>query len=257
MLVLSFVVFGLQPSRRMLGIVKCPTRFQPWSGVHGTKFVMPAQTKVQPPLPRTVSALALRYLAALLPCLILTSFQPTALAQTPVVDLGSRRELFVDHHLIAKLDRTRLRLHEPHDEGAVLRFDQPWEGVHCGYCTVLRDGPRLRVYYRGMPANVVDGTDGEVTCIAESNDGSHWTKPNLGLFEVRGTRSNNVVLAGEPPFSHNFAPFIDTRPACPPEQRYKAMAGLSTSGLAAYVSADGLRWKGLRADPVIPEMAPF
>ena len=101
MLVQSFVVFGLQPSRRMLGLVKCPTRFQPWSGVHGTKFVMPAQTKVQPPLPRTVSALSLRFLAALLPCLILTSFQPTTLAQTPVVDLGSRRELFVDHHLIA------------------------------------------------------------------------------------------------------------------------------------------------------------
>lgn len=76
-----------------------------------------------------------------------------------VLDLGSRRELFVDDHLIEKLDRVQLRLHEPRDEGAVMKFDEPWEGIHCGYCTVLEDklapsGKRFRVYYRGMPADV-------------------------------------------------------------------------------------------------------
>ena len=65
------------------------------------------------------------------------------------IDIGSRRELFVSRFLIGKLDRASLVLHEPRDEGEVLRFDQPWEGLHAGYCTVLRDGKRFRAYYRG------------------------------------------------------------------------------------------------------------
>jgi len=177
--------------------------------------------------------------------------------QGEVVELGSRRELFVDRWLIDSMRGVELRLHEPRDEGEVLRFDQPWEGIHCGYCTLIQDGDRFRVYYRGMPAGVLDGTDGEVTCVAESADGRRWIKPELGLFEVRGTKANNVVLAGDPPFSHNFSPFLDTRPGCPPEQRYKALAGISKSGLLAFVSADGLHWHKLRDTAVMPEKAPF
>lgn len=178
-------------------------------------------------------------------------------ATSDPIPLGSRRELFVDRFLIGSMRGVELRLHEPRDEGTVLRFDEPWEGIHCGYCTVIRDGDRFRVYYRGMPANVKDGTAGEVTCVAESDDGVRWTKPKLRLFEAQGTRENNVVLAGDPPFSHNFSPFLDTRPGCPPEQRYKALAGISKSGLVAFVSADGLRWRKLRDAAVIPEKAPF
>ena len=187
------------------------------------------------------------------------SGRPTALTagSESVIDLGSRRDLFIDQHLIAKLDHARLHLHEPRDEGMVMKFDQPWEGIHCGYCTMIRDGARFRVYYRGMPAGVVDGTAGEVTCVAESDDGIHWTKPTLGLFEAHGTRENNVVFAGDPPFSHNFSPLIDTRPDCPSDERYKALSGLDTTGLVAFVSPDGLHWRKLRKEPVIPRKAPF
>jgi len=184
--------------------------------------------------------------------------QPAVTAGAPtVIELGSRRELFLDQHLIAKLDDAQLRLHEPRDEGVVLKFDEPWEGIHCGYCTMIQDGARFRVYYRGMPADVKDGTAGEVTCVADSNDGVHWTKPKLGMFDAGGGKENNVVLAGDPPFSHNFSPFLDTRPDCPPQQRYKALSGLDTSGLFAFVSADGLLWTKLRNKPVLPRQAPF
>ena len=181
----------------------------------------------------------------------------SALAQQSPIEIGSRRELFLDQYLIEKLDHAQLQLHEPRDEGTVLRFDQPWEGIHCGYCTMIRDGAMMRVYYRGMPAGTADGTAGEVTCVADSEDGIHWTRPKLTLFETKGTQENNVVLAGDPPFSHNFSPFIDTRPECPQEQRYKALSGLDASGLIAYVSADGLHWTKLRGEPVIPRRAPF
>jgi hypothetical protein len=167
------------------------------------------------------------------------------------VTLGSRRELFVDRFLIDRLTAAALALERPHDEGIAVRFDRPWEGSFCGYATLIHDGPLYRLYYRGVPASRGDGNDREVTCYAESKDGITWTKPDLELFEVHGSRANNVVLAGAPPFSHNFCPMLDARKGVPPDERYKALAGTGRSGLAAFVSADGLRWRKLRDRPVI------
>ena len=48
---------------------------------------------------------------------------------------------------------------------------------------------------------------------------------------------------------------IDTRPGVPDDQRYKALAGVHTSGLAAFVSADGLRWRKLQEKPVLESKA--
>src|ERR1044071_5884136 len=80
---------------------------------------------------------------------------------TDVINLGSRRELFVDPFLIAKLDGVQLRLHEPRREGVALRFDRPWEGGFSGYTTVIKDGPRFRMYYRGLPVAGRDGSASE------------------------------------------------------------------------------------------------
>jgi hypothetical protein len=167
------------------------------------------------------------------------------------IDLGARRELFLDSFLVDQLTGITLVLERPRDEGIVLRFDRPWEGRFCGYATVIHDGPRFRLYYRGLSGAGGDGSAAEVTCYAESRDGITWTKPDLGLFPVRGERATNVVLAGLPPFSHNFCPMLDPRKDVPPGERYKALAGIGQSGLAAFVSADGLRWRKLREQPVI------
>lgn len=180
---------------------------------------------------------------------------PAADEQPKPIELGSRLELFADHFLIDKLTGVNLSLERPRDEGIVLRFDKPWEGRFCGYATILHDGPRYRFYYRGMPASGSDGSTGEVTCVAESKDGISWTKPELGLFEVHGTKANNVILAGLAPFSHNFCPMLDTRKGVPKAERYKALAGTGSSGLAAFVSEDGLRWKKLREQAVITKGA--
>jgi hypothetical protein len=175
------------------------------------------------------------------------SAPPVAVADPPEsVKIGSRRELFVDQFLIDKLDGAALALERPHDEGIVLRFDKPWEGRFCGYATVIKDGPLYRLYYRGLPDDGADGSNKEVTCYAESKDGLTWTKPELGLFDLGGGKPNNVILAGVAPFSHNFCPMLDPRKDVPKEQRYKALAGIGSSGLAALVSADGLRWTKLR-----------
>jgi len=187
--------------------------------------------------------------------LLMFGYPSRAIAADTAIDLGSRLELFVDHHLIDSLDGTTLRIHHPQYDGVALEFDRPWEGLFCGYVTVIKDGDLYRIYYRGLPKARADGSNLETTCYAESEDGITWIKPNLRLYEVLGTRDNNVVLTGQAPSSHNFAPFLDTRPGVSPEQRYKAVGGSGRSGLIAFVSADGLRWRKLRDEPILTKGA--
>ncbi len=171
------------------------------------------------------------------------------------VDIGGRRELFVDHYLVESLEGAALHLHEPRPAGTALQFDQPWEGRYCGYVTVFKDGDRYRMYYRGLPDAGKDGSAAETTCYAESADGIHWVKPELGLHTVHGSAANNVVLANMAPYSHNFAPFLDARPGVPAAERYKALGGTQESGLAGFVSEDGLRWRKMQDGPVITKGA--
>ena len=171
------------------------------------------------------------------------------LASHEPFDIGNRLELFVDDRLMDTMNGIQLQLHHPRPAEQVLTFDKPWEGAFCGYTTVIKDGDRFRMYYRGLPRAGGDGTDSEVTCYAESRDGIHWQKPALGIYEVNGSCDNNVVLSGQTPASHNFSPFLDTNPDTAADQRYKALGGTS-AGLLAFVSADGQRWRRLQQQPV-------
>lgn len=166
---------------------------------------------------------------------------PAVFATTPI-EIGSRLEPFVDTHLIGSQANTALRLQVPRPAETVIRFNDTWEGRYCGYVTVFKDGDRYRMYYRGNPLAGKDGSDWEVTCYAESADGLNFTKPALGLHEYEGSKANNIFLANQAPFSHNFAPFKDTRPGVPEAEQYKAIAGTSETGLHAFYSADGIHW---------------
>ena len=80
------------------------------------------------------------------------------------------------------------------------------------------------MYYRGAhwDPKAKKATHREVTCYAESKDGITWTKPELGLFEFDGSKANNIVWDGGRT-SHNFTPFRDTNPKCPPGRFWCAM----------------------------------
>jgi hypothetical protein len=158
------------------------------------------------------------------------------------VEIGSRRELMIDRHLIDGMRDVRFELHHPRDEGNVLAFDRAWEGQFCGYVTVLPIEGGYRLYYRGRPGVGKDGDEGETTCVAESKNGITWHRPKLGIHEVDGTKENNVILAKKSPYSHNFSPFVDTKPGVDPQEKFKAMGGIHPEGIALFVSADGLRW---------------
>ena len=185
--------------------------------------------------------------------------------------IGSRRELFVDDFLAGITTGAALRLHTPVPRGAVLETDAPWEGNMCGYITVLRDDDCCRMYYRGWEVDLgsPESTGNQLHtprprchCMAESDDGIHWRRPELGLYEYGGSRDNNIVWMGgdyEPQRGfHGFSPFLDGNPDCPPEQRYKAVGGAGgwpVPGLDGLVSANGCSWELVRDEPLITKGA--
>ena len=180
---------------------------------------------------------------------------PLAARGGEVIDVGERRELFVDGHLIERLDNVRLTAHEPHYEGKVVKFDKPWEGDFSFYATVIKDGDLFRLYYRGLPRGEHD-TGWESLCYAESDDGIHWHKPDLDILEIKGAKKNNVIITNSEPGTQSFSPFLDTKPGVPATQRFKALGTQRTPGnkdwcLAAFVSADGKHWTRFREEPVI------
>ena len=175
-------------------------------------------------------------------------------------DIGSRLELFVGDFLVDKFEGdVRLRLHKPTAREVVLVTDAAWEGNTCAYYTIFQDGPLYRMYYRGSHFDEATRKPShpEVACYAESKDGVHWIKPELGLFEFEGSMENNIVWNGVG--THNFTPFKDANPMASPDARYKALArgggGGFKKGLYAFKSADGIRWQLIEDEPVITQGA--
>lgn len=185
------------------------------------------------------------------------------LAQEPI-DIGSRLELLVDELLVDSLTGgARLHLHHPVPQEVVLVHDAPWEGNSSMYHSVFRDGDLLRMYYYGWQLETKGGRFVEVhpllTCYAESRDGIHWEKPNLGLREFNGFKENNIVLLSGRMGSvdidaGHIAMFKDENPDGPPDTQYKAVVrSRDPVGLVPFGSPDGIRWTPLADHPVITE----
>lgn len=203
------------------------------------------------------------YRVALLAFLLIGSVDGRA--EEPV-KLGSRRELFIDRSLIDQLSgKAELRLHHPTPKEIAITFEKPWEGNASGYATVFQDGEIYRMYYRGhryiLAPPPLRQAQSEVVCYAESRDGIHWEKPNLGLFDFpptadnSGNTDNNILWRGGHE-THNFAPFKDTNPECPRDQLYKAVGGTTSShGLLTFQSPDGIHWSKLSTEPVVTKGA--
>ncbi len=190
---------------------------------------------------------------------------------TQAIDVGSRRELFVDDYLVQRfVGGAALRLYSPTPREASLVTDQPWEGCMASYHTVFEDGGRFLLYYRGWQTDLLSPkSKGETLaakrpfciCLAESHDGIHWTRPELGLLEYQGSRRNNIVWMGagdDHKGIHGFSPFRDENPACTPEARYKAVGtneAWPSPGLFAMISPDGVHWSMPDERPMITQGA--
>ena len=85
------------------------------------------------------------------------------------------------------------------------------------------------------------------TCYATSKDGVHWEKPSLGIYEVGGSKQNNVCLMG----AREASVYHDPR-AADPAERYR-MWGMDKDRCTYwYHSPDGVHWEQGSDQPLIP-----
>ena len=163
----------------------------------------------------------------------------------------SGKMLFFDDTWIESTARLTRRWGELKKFGPVITADKPWEH-HCVllYGGVIEDEGRYRMWYQTFNRSLRERKT--VLCYAESTDGIHWDKPELGLCEWEGSKKNNIVLA-----QANIGSFtvirddFDTATA----RRYKALYFMTEPGVGknihAAFSPDGIRWTP-RREPVMP-----
>ncbi len=173
-----------------------------------------------------------------------------------------------------------LQTAEKHPQNPVLSSGPPGSPDHGHailYGTVLKQGDTFRMWYLGM--HETENRNGQPPgwwrpmCYAESRDGIHWSKPELGLVEFNGSKRNNICLIeGETHSMTRVNDFLSVlyEPEEPDAtQRYKcafiahmpfadvkggrSKIGPNENRWAAFVtatSADGLRWKCVGDRPV-------
>jgi hypothetical protein len=206
----------------------------------------------------------LRWLLLTISTLLGAAVSQTAAAAEPVA-IGSRLELMVDDYLIDKRTGASLVLHHPEMKEIAIEHNAPWEGNNCGYYTVFHDGDIYRMYYMISHAECGEAERRKEPAIhtlmaayAESKDGIHWTKPNLGQVEFAGTKNNNMLAWDYDVAEGIPAVFKDANPNCKPDARYKAVsqgnAWWKTKGehqLRALKSPDGIHWSPLGNGPIL------
>ena len=156
-------------------------------------------------------------------------------------------QLFVDDVLIDSMERVRRTWHQPnkHPGNPILVPDGPGEEAALLFGTVMRDEDDglFRMWY----LYAIPGGPG--TGYATSADGVHWTKPDLGLFEIAGTSDNNVCLFDWPTY-YEIAGVLRNPVAKGPDDRF-VMVVMGRDGeekcYHVLASPDGVRWKEVRA----------
>jgi hypothetical protein len=217
----------------------------------------------------------------LIVAILLSSAAASVQAAEPIA-IGSRLELFVDKYLVDRFEgQAALHVHKPAGRNVVLTADKPWESPLWGYFAVSQVGDGFRMYYRGRHHGSGAAPRGEPMCYAESKDGIHWVKPDLGLFSYQESSRNNIVLGGDwrvfPATARwrgklgfetdlgwrgDMVPFEDGRPNTPADARFKALVrgcrgphqvleGQSDYGMYPMKSPDGLHWTLMSEKPVI------
>ena len=195
-----------------------------------------------------------RLLAALLALFL----WPLAGCQGSVLEIGRRKQLFIDDYLIESSQGVSRRLQQPakYPQNPVLagvpKGEPLWESdMDIYFPSVIfdREAGHFKMWYGLWERNQRD--EDSVLAYATSRDGITWEKPRLGLLTYRGTRRNNLVL------DHNglcCGVFKDLRED-DPAKRYKMLFMCSDSyRVCAAYSKDGLHWKRYQeGSPVISQ----
>lgn len=174
-----------------------------------------------------------------------TFFDELSLTQSaPAYDpkLGSERELFLDDyriesaHDVGRVVHSGKTLSQP-----VIRAEKPWEKSAYTYGSSFLINGTYRLWYTCY--NEVEPN--YHLCYAESKDGVRWTKPNLGVYEWKGSTANNIVQASSGSVAYN--------PDAPEHMRFTQLyfkGGVvnQTMGYYGRTSPDGIHWTEVNPD---------
>jgi len=142
----------------------------------------------------------------------------------------------------------------------VIAETRPWE-VAIAWTSVHRDeeSGRYQAWYQayGGPGAPQPQC---VTCYAESEDGVHWSKPELDLYPYGDIERTNIVMVGNGGHSLRYGNGVVVDPRDPdPDRRYKmayfdfdASVRRGRPGLHVAFSPDGVHWT--RPDVPMPLM---
>ena len=162
-----------------------------------------------------------------------------------ILHIGKNRELFWDDYLVDSSCSTAFpRLMQPVKKETCFQFDQGMELEQVSYPCIVKDESGYKMYY--LPWEMYkDGSVNSYLAVIESQDGIHWTRPDLNIFDHPELRENNVVIDH---LMDGVFVFKDTNPSCDPSERYKALTPLESEGdriggLWCYTSADGYHFK--------------
>lgn len=173
-----------------------------------------------------------------------------------ILPQDGRKVLFLDMWEMSEIYHLDLRVNTAKKEqmNPVLPGDpQGWDSQAICYGTVLHDEGIFKMWYTARDRD----TSFAGVCYAESEDGVHWEKPNLGICEYRGSKENNICITGTlPQWLHpieggNVTPnpsvYKDLKEP-DPEQRYKmALNAQNVNTVKIFVlmmhSPDGIHWK--------------
>lgn len=169
----------------------------------------------------------------------------------------SKIEMFVDYQLIETTSNVKLKLHKPIRKEKVILFNHPHECNTSGYVTILKFKNKFHMYYRGYTIIEDKKIKEECTCLAYSDDGINFYKPNLNLVEYDGNKDNNIILK-DSELCHNFTPFIDTNPNCDKKMIIKAVGGhkktaVNKAKLYGLYSSDGIHFHKIQDQPILTD----
>ncbi len=159
---------------------------------------------------------------------------------------GHWRRLFLDAAVVEQQEGLSRIFHaaEKHPANPVLRADRPWEAASAitgpyVYGTVMREDGKFRLWYQIL-------NKGNHVGYAESDDGVHWIKPDLGIIEFNGSKANNLVVSAFQPAVTDGECHNPSVICCPEQAESRfALYGFDPQAGHARVafSADGLHWR--------------
>jgi len=132
------------------------------------------------------------------------------------------------------------RLIQPEKKECCFWFDEGAELNSISYPCIVKDDKGYKMYYLPWPSSDVKKPKAYLAVI-ESQDGIHWSKPDLNILDHPELKKNNVVIDDLEDGMHVM---FDPNPACDPQEKYKAVGMLKntpgiSAGLWCYTSPDG------------------